>query len=413
MDSSQSPITPIVRTLPVLRWWWVAAAATVATALTALAMWWLLTQVGHQSDISVASAELDAIRTSLSVGIGAGGAFALWLAARRQRSTELQLAETARIAADTKAHQELVAESTASDLRERRITDLYTKAVEQLGSEKAPVRLGGLYALERLALGNPDHRQTVTNVICAYLRMPYKLPDKFKKDRYYDSGPPKLEFKPGELPKYEELQVRTTAQEIIAHLVQPTSGSETVPWVDIDLDLSGATLVRFDLSNCRIRKANFSHVDFASACRFIGVEFTGEAWFFEAEFKGIADFDHTSFHNRAIFTRCQFEFVLLARHINFKDEAFFGEAAFRSKADFTSAKFEGEVNFQDSIIESTDELAEGGWPAAQFIFKDATVDYSNKKFSHQLPQGWQVGSTLRTLGEILPAHPIEEKTKNS
>jgi hypothetical protein len=54
-----------------------------------------------------------------------------------------------------------------------RITELYTKAVEQLGSEKAPVRLGGLYALERLAQDNKEHRQTIVNVICAYLRMPF------------------------------------------------------------------------------------------------------------------------------------------------------------------------------------------------------------------------------------------------
>src|SRR5262249_33582048 len=51
--------------------------------------------------------------------------------------------------------------------------ELYTKAVEQLGSDKAPVRLGGLYALERLAQDNSAHRQTIVNVICAYLRMPF------------------------------------------------------------------------------------------------------------------------------------------------------------------------------------------------------------------------------------------------
>ncbi|MER5621232.1 hypothetical protein ABT061_09335 [Streptosporangium sp. NPDC002544] len=43
-------------------------------------------------------------------------------------------------------------------------TDRFSKAVEQLGSDQAPVRLGGLYALEQLAglvgedePGAPDH----------------------------------------------------------------------------------------------------------------------------------------------------------------------------------------------------------------------------------------------------------------
>ncbi|UBU11258.1 pentapeptide repeat-containing protein [Nonomuraea gerenzanensis] len=55
-------------------------------------------------------------------------------------------------------------------------TDRYGKAVEQLGSDAAPVRLGGLYALEQLAENNPALRQRIVDVISAYLRMPYTPP---------------------------------------------------------------------------------------------------------------------------------------------------------------------------------------------------------------------------------------------
>ena len=61
---------------------------------------------------------------------------------------------------------------TITDATERRVTELYTKAADQLGSDKAPVRLAGLYAMERLAQDNPSERQTIVNVICAYLQMP-------------------------------------------------------------------------------------------------------------------------------------------------------------------------------------------------------------------------------------------------
>ncbi|WP_031171361.1 hypothetical protein [Streptosporangium roseum] len=54
---------------------------------------------------------------------------------------------------------------------------MYTKAAEQLGHAGAAVRLAGLYALERLAQDNPGHRQTIVNVICAYLRMLYTPPE--------------------------------------------------------------------------------------------------------------------------------------------------------------------------------------------------------------------------------------------
>ena len=45
-------------------------------------------------------------------------------------------------------HQEIATALTDRDATERRITGLYARAVEQLGNDKTPVRLGGLYALE-------------------------------------------------------------------------------------------------------------------------------------------------------------------------------------------------------------------------------------------------------------------------
>jgi hypothetical protein len=105
---------------------------------------------------------LDAIRTASAITVAAGGAAALLLVARRQRSTELTL-----------EHQREVALAAERDAAEQRITELYAHAVDQLGAEKAPVRLGGLHALERLAQNNPVQRQTIIDVICAYLRMPY------------------------------------------------------------------------------------------------------------------------------------------------------------------------------------------------------------------------------------------------
>jgi hypothetical protein len=118
------------------------------------------------------------------------------------------------------------------DATERRITESYGKASDQLGSDKAPVRFAGLYAIERLAGGCEEHRQTIVNVLCAYLRMPF-------------------ENKPADA---EELQVRKTAQRILLHL-RPGSAEEpnTGFWPDVDLDFSGATLVGLTLTHCSIR----------------------------------------------------------------------------------------------------------------------------------------------------------------
>ena len=49
-------------------------------------------------------------------------------------------------------------------------TDRYTQAIEQLGSDKPSIVLGGIYALERLARDSLSDRQTVANVLAGYLR---------------------------------------------------------------------------------------------------------------------------------------------------------------------------------------------------------------------------------------------------
>jgi hypothetical protein len=54
--------------------------------------------------------------------------------------------------------------------REGQITDRYTKAVDQLGSEHLDVRVGGIYALERIARDSPDDRATIEEVLTAYVR---------------------------------------------------------------------------------------------------------------------------------------------------------------------------------------------------------------------------------------------------
>src|SRR4029453_4968151 len=54
--------------------------------------------------------------------------------------------------------------------REGHITDRYSKAIEQLGSDKIEVRLGGIYALERLMRDSPADQPTIMEILAAYVR---------------------------------------------------------------------------------------------------------------------------------------------------------------------------------------------------------------------------------------------------
>ena len=83
------------------------------------------------------------IRTSLTAGGCVAGGSALLLAFRRQRANELN----SRLSHE---HQLRLARDSQHDAAERRITELFGRAVDHLGSESAIIRLAGVYALERL-----------------------------------------------------------------------------------------------------------------------------------------------------------------------------------------------------------------------------------------------------------------------
>lgn len=54
--------------------------------------------------------------------------------------------------------------------RQRRITESFSKAIEQLGSDKLEVRLGGIYSLERISKESPDDYWTVMENLTAFVR---------------------------------------------------------------------------------------------------------------------------------------------------------------------------------------------------------------------------------------------------
>jgi hypothetical protein len=58
------------------------------------------------------------------------------------------------------------------------VTDRYTKAVGQLGDESSPVRIGGIYALERIGNDSPKDRTTIIYVLGAFIRERSRVPER-------------------------------------------------------------------------------------------------------------------------------------------------------------------------------------------------------------------------------------------
>jgi uncharacterized protein YjbI with pentapeptide repeats len=70
----------------------------------------------------------------------------------------------------TLEHNRATAERSHALDQARLITERFTRAVDQLGSDKLDVRLGGIYALERIARDSSDDHPQVMEVLTAYVR---------------------------------------------------------------------------------------------------------------------------------------------------------------------------------------------------------------------------------------------------
>src|SRR5712691_9263825 len=54
--------------------------------------------------------------------------------------------------------------------REGQITERFTRAIDQLGSDKLDVRLGGIYALERIAKDSRQDHEPIMEVLATFVR---------------------------------------------------------------------------------------------------------------------------------------------------------------------------------------------------------------------------------------------------
>ncbi|MEU4235634.1 pentapeptide repeat-containing protein [Nonomuraea sp. NPDC026600] len=321
-----------------------ALAAAIGLMLGPGASWWL----EHVDGVTGLQGEklaaaVDAVRgRALAVATGLAALLAVYYTARN--------ADTAR---------------RTFQLGERgHDTDRYGKAAEQLGHDKAPVRLAGLYALEELAQNNPALRQRIVDVICAYLRMPFSPPQDDDQENAHPAVPraaiggrsdntDKLE----ERDRREERQVRLAAQRVLAahlryelahkhwHLLgrrwsrraKRPSGSF---WPSIRIDLTEATLFDFDFDESRMRSADFAGATFTGKAQFRGATFSGEADFSGATFDQVAKFHRSTFRRRASFD-----------DVTFKGGAVFDRATLSWFAGFDRITVAGDIAFSGTIFE--------------------------------------------------------------
>jgi hypothetical protein len=161
--------------------------------------------------------------------------------------------------------------------REGQITDRFTKAIAQLGEQgkdKRTVRLGGIYALERIARDSERDHWPAMEVLTAYVRDYARVPSEDEK--------PVRSSKDGracrdDLPDPSEFRLDPEIQAVLTVL-----GRRTRPYNPAEkkhLDLVNADLRTADLREARLQGANLQQARLQGA-------YLQEAWLQGAYLRG-------------------------------------------------------------------------------------------------------------------------------
>ena len=279
---------------------------------------------------------------------------------RRKNDNDREAAENLR------AHQEnmLIQQKEqfeANSFKERKAErrERYTKAIEQLGDEKAPIRMGGVYTLvglvdewleeenlpeaERLKEG-----QVIINNLCAYIRSPFTLASHY--DELSQANPAsegiykdkEQEFYADKATLDSEADVRLGIIKEIHDRLQGSGKNTPGAWSDFEYDFSGSTFFYpIDLTNSYYAKPiNFSGSTYKGWANFTDSTYQGEANFSDSTYQGEANFRGSTYKSGADF-----------RGSTYHAWANFTDSTYQAWANFSGSTYKGEANFSDSTYQ--------------------------------------------------------------
>ena len=275
----------------------------------------------------------------------------------------------------------------------------YTTAVEQLSSDKASIRLGGVYTLVGLVdewlsdektTSSPEERhkegQVIINNLCAYIRSPLPLAERaeqldkdYAKDLQNDFDgdiekfdADKRAFARDKAALEEERQVRESIIKEIHERLQDFGALGL--WSEFDYDFSNAHFfypIVFT-NSCFDASSRFFGATFTQGTDFSGTTFTERAPFSEATFT-CTPFSGTTFTERAPFSGAIFTEGVGFFRVTFTQDADFSETTFTERAPFSGATFLQDANFSRAAFTRDADFFE-----AEFT---GNADFSKAKFT--------------------------------
>ena len=193
--------------------------------------------------------------------------FWYWLTIGESGSTTIRniaLVITAIVALWLTMRRIRVADRQAETAQQGLLSDRYQKGAEMLSSEVLAVRLGGIYALQRLATDHPEQfLRPIVRQYCAFVRHPPGT-----------KGGETLSGKHAS--DADSKTLREDVRTVMNVIVGFSSHSETIDVaVGLSLDMRGADLSGVDLSGAQLSRANLSNADLS--CSDLSRAFLGQA----------------------------------------------------------------------------------------------------------------------------------------
>ena len=318
----------------------------------------------------------------------------------------------------TKVLKEQIRQFDENAFKERKAErrERYTKAVEQLGDEKAPIRMGGVYTLvglvdewiEEKSLSDDERfkeGQVIINNLCAYIRSPFALASYY--DELSEDAPSlegsykdkKEEFYVDKAILDSEADVRLSIIKEIHDRIQGPDKNTPGAWSDFEYDFSGSTFFYpIDLTNSYYAKpinfsgstykgwANFTDSTYQGEANFSDSTYQGEANFRGSTYKSGADFRGSTYHAWANFTDSTYQAWANFSGSTYKGEANFSGSTYKGGANFSRSTYKGGANFSRSTYKGEAD------------FTDSTYKVG-ANFTDSIYQGWAnfTGSTYKDI----------------
>ena len=273
----------------------------------------------------------------------------------------------------------------------------YAKAVEQLGDEKAPVRMGGVYTLvglvddwlEEKSLSDDERLkegQAIINNLCAYIRSPFPLASYY--DELSQASPTsegiykdkEEEFYADKAVLKSEADVRFGIIKEMHDHIQASRENDWGPWSNFEYNFSGSVFFypveltksyykkpvnfsgshyykKVDFSGSTYEKdATFSTSNFRSTYKdvayFYGSIYQGEADFRRSTYQDWADFRDSIYQGWADFRRSTYQCEADFRRSTYQCGAHFYGSIYQGEADFSRSTYQSWADFRDSIYQS-------------------------------------------------------------